>query len=62
MQSFKKIGIKLYEQLCSRGHCLYVEGEKKDFFIVGQVTKNDLNHIQTTGTSSYHGENACKVP
>ena len=28
VQSFKKIGIKLYE-LCSRGtHCLYTEGEK----------------------------------
>ena len=29
VQSFKKIGIKLYEDLCSRGtHCLYIEGEK----------------------------------
>ena len=25
----KKIGIKLYEELCSQGtHCLYIEGEK----------------------------------
>ena len=29
MQSFKKIGIKLYEELCSQGtHCLYIEVEK----------------------------------
>ena len=31
MQSFKKIGLKLYEELCSRGtHCLY-EGPAKSF-------------------------------
>ena len=30
VQSSKKISIKLYEELCSRGtHCLYIEGEKK---------------------------------
>ena len=30
MQISKKISIKLYEELCSRGtHCLYIEGEKK---------------------------------
>ena len=29
VQSSKKISIKLYEELCSRGtHCLYIEGEK----------------------------------
>ena len=29
VQSFKKIGIKLYEELRSKGtHCLYIEGEK----------------------------------
>ena len=29
MQSFKKIGIKLYEELRSRGiRCLYIGGEK----------------------------------
>ena len=29
MQSFKKIGVKLYEELCSCGtHCLHIEGEK----------------------------------
>ena len=28
VQSSKKISIKLYEELCSRGtHCLYIEGE-----------------------------------
>ena len=33
MQSSKKIGIKLYEQLCSRGTlCLYIEGEKTSQF------------------------------
>ena len=30
MQSCKKIIIKLYEELCSRGSpCLYIEGEKR---------------------------------
>ena len=29
VQSCKKISIKLYEKLCSRGtHCLYIEDEK----------------------------------
>ena len=29
-RSSKKISIKLYEELCSRGtHCLYIEGEKR---------------------------------
>ena len=29
VQSFKKIGIKLYEELCSQGtHCLYIESQK----------------------------------
>ena len=29
VQSFKKISIKLYEELCSQGtHCLYIEVEK----------------------------------
>ena len=29
VQSLKKISIKLYEELCSRGtYCLYIEGEK----------------------------------
>ena len=29
VQSYKKISIKLYEELYSRGtHCLYIEGEK----------------------------------
>ena len=29
VQSFKKIGIKLYEEVYSQGtHCLYIEGEK----------------------------------
>ena len=30
MQSFKKIGIKLYEELCSQGtHCVYIEVENE---------------------------------
>ena len=38
VQSSKKINIKMYEELCSRGtHCLYIEWEK--------VTKNDLTII-----------------
>ena len=29
VQSLKKISVKLYEELCSRGtHCLYIDGEK----------------------------------
>ena len=33
MQSFKKIGIKLYEELRSQGiHCLYTERLKNDQF------------------------------
>ena len=33
VQSLKKIGIKLYEELCSQGtHCLYTEGKKRLMF------------------------------
>ena len=39
VQSFKKIGIKLYEELCSQGtHCLYIEGEKR---LSSQCGKSD---------------------
>ena len=38
-QSFKKIGIKLYEELRSQGtHCLYIEGEK---WLSSQSGKSD---------------------
>ena len=39
VQSFKKIGIKLYEELCSQGtHCLYTEVEK---WLSSQSGKSD---------------------
>ena len=39
VQCFKKIGIKLYQELCSQGtHCLYIEGEKR---LSSQCGKND---------------------
>ena len=42
MQSFNKIGIKLYEELRSRGtHCLYIEVVHE----VEKVTKNNLTII-----------------
>ena len=41
VQSFKKIGIKLYEELRSQGtHCLYIEVEK-----VEKVIKNNSTII-----------------
>ena len=41
MQSFKKIDIKLYEELRSQGtHCLYIEVDK-----VEKVIKNNLTII-----------------
>ena len=63
VQSFKKIGIKLYEELRSQGtHCLYIEVEK---WLSSQSGKSDKkesnNYIQTTCTSSHHEENICKV-
>ena len=40
MQSFKKIGIKLYEDLCSPGtHCLYTEGENDYIYNVEKIEK-----------------------
>ena len=44
MQSSKKISIKLYEEMCSRGtHCLYIEGEKMTKFTMWKkVKKNNL--------------------
>ena len=56
VQSFEKIGIKLYEELCSGGtHYLYTEGEKR---LSSQCGKSDKklsnNYIQITRTSSYH--------
>ena len=44
VRSFKKIGIKLYEELSSQGtHCLYTEVEK--WHKVENVTKNNLRII-----------------
>ena len=61
----KKNGIKLYEELCSRGtHCLYIEGEKWQVHNVekSEKKKRSNNYIQSTCTSSYHEENAQEVP
>ena len=63
MQSFKTIGTKLEEELCSRGtHCLYIEGEK---WLSSQCGKSDKkcsnNYTQTTCTSSYHEKSTHKV-
>ena len=42
----KKIGLKFYEELCSRGtHCLYIEGEKWLSSQCGKSDKNDLTII-----------------
>ena len=52
MQSFKKIAMKLYEELCSRGtHCLYVEDEKR--LNVKKSDKNDLTIISIYILISY---------
>ena len=46
VQSFKKIGIKLYKELCSQGTlCLYIEGEKRLSSQCGKSDKNDLTII-----------------
>ena len=40
VQSFKKIGIKLYEELRSQGtHCLYIEVQKWPVHKVEKLTK-----------------------
>ena len=63
VQSLKKIGIKLYDELCSRGtHCLYTEVEKWQSSQWGKSkNKWSHNHIPTSCTSSYHEVNTCKV-
>ena len=38
MQNFKKIGIKLYEELYEGAHCLYIEVEK---WLSSQSGKSD---------------------
>ena len=47
-------------------HCLYIEGELSHFspecMFCGKHDKKCSNiYTQTTGTSSYHKENTCKV-
>ena len=52
MQSSKKISIKLYEELCSRGtHCLYIEGEK---WLSSQCGKSKKNNLTITSKSHAH--------
>ena len=63
VQSFKKIDIKLYEELRSQGtHSLYTEEEKWPGSQNGKSDKKwPNNYIQTKCTSPYHEENTCKV-
>ena len=67
MHIFKKIGIKLYEELRSQGtHChnIFIESEVRKWqnSQSGKSNKNKCkDYIQTICTSSDHGENMCKV-
>ena len=67
VQSFKKISINLYEELCSQGtHChnIFIESEVRKWQSSqsGKSNKNKCkDYIQTICTSSDHGENMCKV-
>ena len=67
VQNFKKISIKLYEELRSQGtHChnIFIESEVRKWQSLqsGKSNKNKCkNYIQTICTSSDHGENMCKV-
>ena len=55
MQSFKKIDIKLYEELQSQGsHCLYIRGQKMTMSETKKVSKINARiiskadaHLQT---------------
>ena len=56
VQSSKKISIKLYEELCSRGtHCLYIEGKNDYVHNVEKSKKKIFKTVRgvvlTTGTS-----------
>ena len=52
VQSFKKIGIKLYEELRSQGtHCLYIEVEK---WLSSQSGKSDKKKIQQLYPNHMH--------
>ena len=62
MQSFKKTGIKLYEELQSQGtYCLYISGQKMTKFTKKKkVIKNECkDYIKSTCTFSDYGENMC---
>ena len=67
VQSFKKISIKLYEELRSQGtHChnIFIESEVRKWQSSqsGKSNKNKCkDYIQTICTSSHHEENMCKV-
>ena len=51
VQSSKKISIKLYEELCSRGtHCLYIEGAK---WLSSQCGKSGKKNNLTITSKSY---------
>ena len=63
MESCKKISIKLYEELCSRGsHCLYIEGKKMTkFTMCKKVKKNNLTitskpHAHSHTTKKTHAK------
>ena len=67
VQSFKKISIKLYEELRSQGtHCqnIFIESEVRKWQSSQSGKSNKTkckDYIQTICTSSDHGENMCKV-
>ena len=53
VQSCKKISVKLYEELCSRGsHCLYIEDEKMTKFTMWK--KNKKNYLTITSKPHAH--------
>ena len=52
VQSSKKINIKLYEELCSRGtHCLYIDGEK---WLSSQCGKSKKTNLTISSKSHAH--------
>ena len=67
VQSYKKISIKLYEELCSQSshyHNIFIESEVRKWQSSqsGKSNKNKCkDYIQTICISSDHGENMCKV-
>ena len=64
MQSFKKIGIKLYEELCSRGTTVYILRVKNDYvYNVEKVIKTiDLTIMSNSYAHPHTMKSAHEVP